>query len=143
MEAYCTITQKNETFAKYFEMYFLFHHLRKKRASTTTNAHTRTKLFMLARPIGHVIFAGRSMEERSTGKTGAIWGLLNTTKHATNHLIQQMQMSSPPCKGKKQTAYNLKIREALKIRKHKCCPGKGLNEDIWDPVLHTLDTLKH
>ena len=54
-------------------------------------------------------------------------------------------------KSKKKLAYDLKIREALEIRKNKCGPGKGLNEDmgayvktdIWDPVLHTLDNLKH
>ena len=53
--------------------------------------------------------------------------------------------------SKKKLTYDLKIREALEIRKNKCGPGKGLNEDmgayvktdIWDPVLHTLDNLKH
>ena len=62
------------------------------------------------------------------------------------HVITSMQG-----KSKKKLAYDLKIREALEIRKNKCGPGKGLNEDmgayvktdIWDPVLHTLDNLKH
>lgn len=53
-------------------------------------------------------------------------------------------------KKKKKLNYDLKIREALEIRRNKCGPGKGLNEDmgayvktdIWDPVLHTLDILK-
>ena len=51
-------------------------------------------------------------------------------------------------KSKKKLLYDLKIREALEIRLHKCGPGKGLNEDmgayvktdIWDPVLHTMDS---
>ena len=50
-------------------------------------------------------------------------------------------------KNKNQLAYNLKIREALEIRKNESGPGKGLNEDmgayvktdIWDPVLRTMD----
>ena len=50
-------------------------------------------------------------------------------------------------KSKKKTMYDLKVREALEIRRNKCGPGKGLNfdmgayvkTDIWDPVLHTLD----
>ena len=53
-------------------------------------------------------------------------------------------------KRKKKLNYDLKIREALEIRRHKCGPGKGLNEDmgayvkrdIWDPELHNLDKLK-
>ena len=50
-------------------------------------------------------------------------------------------------KNKKSLAYNLKVREALEIRRHNSGPGKGLNEDMgayvktdmWDPVLHTMD----
>ena len=50
-------------------------------------------------------------------------------------------------KSKKKLMYDLKIREALEIRRNKCGPFKGLNEDngafvktdIWDPVLHTMD----
>ena len=49
-------------------------------------------------------------------------------------------------KHKKQLAYNLKIREALEIRRHNAGPGKGLNEDMgayvktdmWDPVLSSI-----
>ena len=50
-------------------------------------------------------------------------------------------------KNKKRLAYNLKVREALEIRRHNSGPGKGLNEDmgayvktdLWDPVLRTMD----
>ena len=50
-------------------------------------------------------------------------------------------------KNKGQLAYNLKVREALEIRRNNCGPGRGLNEDmgayvktdIWDPVLRTMD----
>ena len=49
-------------------------------------------------------------------------------------------------KNKKLLGYNMRIREALEIRRHNCGPGKGLNEDmgayvktdIWDPVLQTI-----
>ena len=49
-------------------------------------------------------------------------------------------------KNKKRLNYNLKVREALDIRRNNCGPGKGLNEDmgayvktdLWDPVLHTI-----
>ena len=49
-------------------------------------------------------------------------------------------------KNKKRLNYNLKIREALDIRRHNCGPGKGLSEDmgayvktdLWDPILHTI-----
>ena len=50
-------------------------------------------------------------------------------------------------KNKKRLAYDLKIREALEIRKHNSGPGKGLNEDYgayirttqWNPVFHQMD----
>ena len=49
-------------------------------------------------------------------------------------------------KHKNRLTYNLRIREAMEIRRHNSGPGKGLNEDmgayvktdIWDPVLNTL-----
>ena len=49
-------------------------------------------------------------------------------------------------KNKARLSYNLKIREALEIRRHKSGPGSGLNEDmgafvktdIWDPVLNKI-----
>ena len=56
-------------------------------------------------------------------------------------------ISTMQCKSKKKLIYDLKIREALEIRRNKCGPGRGLNEDmgayvktdIWDPALHTMD----
>ena len=49
-------------------------------------------------------------------------------------------------KNKKRVAYDLKIREALEIKRHNCGPGKGLNEDFgayvktsqWNPVFHSM-----
>ena len=49
-------------------------------------------------------------------------------------------------KKKQKLGYDLRIREAMEIRRHDCGPGKGLNEDmgayvktdIWDPVLRSL-----
>ena len=49
-------------------------------------------------------------------------------------------------KKKKRLAYNLKVREALEIKRHNCGPGHGLNEDLgayvkttqWNPVFHSM-----
>ena len=49
-------------------------------------------------------------------------------------------------KNKRRLGYEMRMREALEIRKHKCGPGKGLNEDmgayvktdIWDTVLNSM-----
>ena len=49
-------------------------------------------------------------------------------------------------KNKKYLGYNMRIREALEIRRHKSGPGRGLNEDmgayvktdIWDTVLNAM-----
>ena len=49
-------------------------------------------------------------------------------------------------KHKNRLTYNMRIREAMEIRRHGSGPGKGLNEDtgayvktdIWDPVLNTI-----
>ena len=50
-------------------------------------------------------------------------------------------------KNKKRLTYNLKVREALEIRRNNCGPGSGLNEDFgayvrttqWNPVFHQMD----
>ena len=50
-------------------------------------------------------------------------------------------------KNKKRLVYDLKIREALEIKRHNCGPGHGLNEDYgayvkttqWNPVFHSMD----
>ena len=55
--------------------------------------------------------------------------------------IQNMQG-----KRKNKLAYDMRVREALEIRRHGCGPGRGLNEDmgayiktdIWDPVLNSI-----
>ena len=49
-------------------------------------------------------------------------------------------------KNKRKLTYDLKVREALEIRRHNCGPGKGLNEDMgayvkttmWNPVFHKM-----
>ena len=49
-------------------------------------------------------------------------------------------------KNKKKLAYDLKVREALEIRRYNCGPGHGLNEDmgayvktsLWNPVFHHM-----
>ena len=50
-------------------------------------------------------------------------------------------------KNKKSLAYNLKVREALEIKRQNSGPGQGLNEDFgayvkttqWNPVFHSMD----
>ena len=49
-------------------------------------------------------------------------------------------------KNKRRLGYDMRIREALEIRRHNNGPGKGLNEDmgayvktdIWDIVLGSM-----
>ena len=50
-------------------------------------------------------------------------------------------------KNKRKLTYDLKVREALEIRRHNSGPGSGLNEDfgayvkttMWNPVFHQMD----
>jgi len=50
-------------------------------------------------------------------------------------------------KNKKKLEFDLKVREALEIRRRGCGPGHGLNEDygsyvkttMWNPVFHRMD----
>ena len=50
-------------------------------------------------------------------------------------------------KNKRKLDYDLKIWEALEIRKANCGPGKGMNEDwgsyvktdAWNTVFNTMD----
>ena len=52
-------------------------------------------------------------------------------------------------KNKRSLAYNLKVREALEIKRQNSGPGQGLNEDFgayvkttqWNPVFHTMGHL--
>ena len=49
-------------------------------------------------------------------------------------------------KNKRKLTYDLKVREALEIRRHNSGPGAGLNEDLgayvktsmWNPVFHHM-----
>ena len=49
-------------------------------------------------------------------------------------------------KNKKRLTYDLKVREALEIKRQNCGPGRGLNEDFgayvkttqWNPVFHSM-----
>ena len=50
-------------------------------------------------------------------------------------------------KNKKKLDYDLKVGEALEIKKQNCGPGRGMNEDwgsyvktdSWNPVFNTMD----
>ena len=102
-----------------------------------------------------VIASTRACNLRWKEHAGAIrrenWGHSGISQHH-QHCQLEFDVSNASVittmqgKSKKKLNYDLKIREALEIRRHKCGPGKGLNEDmgsyvktdIWDPVLHTL-----
>ncbi len=55
-------------------------------------------------------------------------------------------LSSPTIKNQQQLKHHLRVEEALWIRRLKCGPGKGLNEDygsyvktdVWTPVFSTM-----
>ena len=50
-------------------------------------------------------------------------------------------------KNKRKLDYDLKVGEALEIKKANCGPGKGMNEDwgshvktdAWNPIFNTMD----
>ena len=50
-------------------------------------------------------------------------------------------------KNKRKLNFDLKVREALEIKRRNCGPGQGLNEDfgayvktqMWNPVFHHMD----
>ena len=76
------------------------------------------------------------------------WGLTHYQEHCTHSLNKENYTPGNKMQGKhkKQLAYDLKIQEALEIRRHNAGPGKGLNEDMgayvktdmWDPVLSSI-----
>ena len=118
----------------------------RRKAYTATSAPVRTKLSTSAKLIGHAIYGGRNTAKQFKEKTGIIREYPNTIRNVINHWTPPV-ITTMQGKNKNQLAYNLKIREALEIRKNESGPGKGLNEDmgayvktdIWDPVLRTMD----
>ena len=103
--------------------------------------------------IGQTIrpIATRGNEHRRAAERGN-WGHSGISKHKENcnkdvnwepHVVKTMSN-----KNKKRLAYDLKVREALEIRRHNCGPGRGLNEDFgayvkttqWNPVFHKIGT---
>ena len=60
---------------------------------------------------------------------------------------QPKVIASKTNKNKRKLTYDLKVREALEIRRRNCGPGHGLNEDLgayvrttmWNPVFHQMD----
>ena len=87
---------------------------------------------------------GRTPKSRQSRKLGPLWNcttlptLQPYPRKKNFSVVQNMQG-----KNKKLLGYEMRIREALEIRRHNCGPGRGLNEDmgayvrtdIWDPVL--------
>lgn len=69
------------------------------------------------------------------------------------HCKEEIDWTSPKVistksnKNKRKLNYDLKVREALEIRRRDCGPGQGLNEDfgayvkttMWNPVFHQMD----
>ena len=82
--------------------------------------------------------------KRKNGNTRESHNIINT---AITNLIEPTSNPSTSHKEnknrKKELMYDLRVREAIEIRKHNSGPGRGLNEDhgayfktdMWDPVL--------
>ena len=92
------------------------------------------------------------MQEHKTATEKGNWHHSGMTQHK-EQCQESVDWENPQVlatfsnKNKKRLAYDLKIREALEIKRHDTAPGKGLNEDHgayvkttqWNPVLHTMD----
>ena len=94
-------------------------------------------------------------ERRERGRRGRGSGQTMKDEHyrTQENCAEEIDWSSPMVittmsnKSKKKLTYDLKIREALEIRKRNCGPGHGLNEDygayvkttMWNPVFHQMD----
>ena len=79
------------------------------------------------------------------------WGHSGICQHRQNCTVNAKWdfkvITNMTNKNKKKLTYDLKVREALEIRRHNCGPGSGLNEDLgayvkttmWDPVFHQMN----
>ena len=94
--------------------------------------------------------ATRGKEHKQAAQKGnfAHSGISQHKEHCNAEVDWQPEvLKNMSNKNKKRLTYNLKIREALEIRRHNCGPGSGLNEDLgayvkthmWDPVFHKMN----
>ena len=98
---------------------------------------------------------GRSYEKRWAEHGKAVekqqWNHSGISQHHQNCTHEFNKDNFTPIhnmqgKNKKYLGYNMRIREAMEIRRHDSGPGRGLNEDmgayirtdIWDPVLNSI-----
>ena len=78
--------------------------------------------------------ANRCQEHKKASEKGN-WQHSGISQHK-EHCDQIVDWESPKVlatmsgKNKKRLAYDLKVREALEIKRHNCGPGHGLNEDL-------------
>ena len=67
-------------------------------------------------------------------------------RHSSDLKVAMAMAMAMGGKNKKKLTYELKVREALEIKRHNCGPGHGLNEDYgayvkttqWNPVFHDM-----
>ena len=119
----------------------------------------RKGVYMLACPcnpdskyVGQTIRAidSRCQEHKKASEKGN-WHHSGMSQHK-EHCSTEVDWENPSIlatfsnKNKKRLAYDLKVREALEIKRQNCGPGRGLNEDFgayvkttqWNPVFHSM-----
>ena len=84
-------------------------------------------------------------------KNGGNWGHSGIAQHkeSCNETVnwEPTVITTMTNKSKKKLTYDLKVREALEIRRRNTGPGHGLNEDygayvkttMWNPVFQKMD----
>ena len=83
--------------------------------------------------------------KKANGHTVASHNTINTDEPFDTANCEVIKTMSN--KNKKKLNYDLKVWEAIEIKKHNCGPGRGLNEDwgayvktdAWNPVFSTMD----
>ena len=102
--------------------------------------------------VGQTIRAiGNRSNEHKTATEKGNWAHSGISQHK-EHCQESVDWENPKVlatmsgKNKKRLAYDLKVREALEIKRNNSGPGSGLNEDHgayvkttqWNPVFHSM-----
>ena len=92
-------------------------------------------------------FKTRDKEHRKAAETGK-WSHSGLTQHMRdcNATIPEPHILHDTNDKSKNPKFDLRVREALYIRRYKCGPGKGMNEDLgfyvtttqWEPVFNRI-----
>ena len=92
-------------------------------------------------------FKTRDKEHRKAAETGK-WSHSGLTQHMRdcNATIPEPHILHNTNDKSKNPKFDLRVREALYIRRYKCGPGKGMNEDLgsyvtttqWEPVFNRI-----